>query len=108
MSETPDCATFKLATRVVDVTVNGAVPVAMFDTKRLAVTLPVTFALVSVPTVVTFGCDAVVSVPPIRTDVKVPVILLNVKFALPPNVLLSLNCTCVLLPATEPEPPDPS
>ena len=40
---TPDVATFKFATRVVLVTVNGAVPIAMFEISRVAVILPPTF-----------------------------------------------------------------
>lgn len=43
MFATPDVATFKFATRVVLVTVNGAVPVAMLLINLVAVTLPVTF-----------------------------------------------------------------
>ena len=67
-------ATFKLATRVVEVTVNGAVPVATFEVSVLATTapavlrlpalaLPVTASEVNVPTLVMLGCAAVVTVP---------------------------------------------
>ena len=56
------------------VTVNGAVPVATLLTKKLAVMLPAVAKLpdvvvpvtpneVSVPTLVIFGCAAVVTVP---------------------------------------------
>jgi len=66
--------TFRFATRVVLVTVNGAVPVATLEIKRLAVTvpalaklpevvLPVTVNEVKDPTLVIFGCAAVVTVP---------------------------------------------
>ena len=70
----PAVATFKFATCVVLVTVNGAVPGAILDIKRLAVTipavfklpevvLPVTVKLVNVPTLVMFGCALVVNDP---------------------------------------------
>jgi len=48
---------------VVEVTVNGAVPVAMFDISRVPVMVPLTPNDVSVPTEVMFGCAAVVTVP---------------------------------------------
>ena len=82
-SATFACATFKFATRVVDVTVNGAVPVATFEIKVLAVMLPavaklpdvvvpVTPSEVSVPTEVIFGCAAVVTVPAVVALVAAP------------------------------------
>ena len=83
LSATLAYATFKLLTRVVLVTVNGAVPVAILDTNILAlitlapeilppvpldtifpiVALPDTVKSVSVPVLVIFGCAAVVTVP---------------------------------------------
>ena len=51
----PAVATFKLATCVVDVTVSGAVPVAMLLVKLFAVTAALTLSAVSVPTLVIFG-----------------------------------------------------
>ena len=59
---------------MVDDTTKGAVPVAMLDIKRLAVTVPavfklpevvlaVTIKLVNVPTLVIFVCALVVNVP---------------------------------------------
>ena len=51
----PAVAAFRLATCVVEVTVNGAVPVAMLLVKVLAVTVPLTPKLVRVPTEVIFG-----------------------------------------------------
>ena len=63
----PATATFKLATCVVDVTVNGAVPVLTFDTSVDAVTVPAVRRLPPVmlpldvklaPTEVMFGCAA--------------------------------------------------
>jgi hypothetical protein len=62
LTNDPAVATFKFATCVVEVTVNGAVPIAMFDTSVLAVTAPLTPNDVSVPTLVMFGCAAVVTV----------------------------------------------
>ena len=68
-SAVPAVATFKFATRVVEVTVNGAVPVAIVEINCpvtlafAAVTLPVTARLVNVPTLVILGCAAVVTVP---------------------------------------------
>ena len=55
--------TFKFATRVVEVTVKGAVPVAILLTNVPAVTAPVTPNELSVPTLVIFGCAFVVNVP---------------------------------------------
>ena len=76
----PAVATFKFATCVVDVTVNGAVPVATFDISVLAVTEPLTPNDVSVPTEVMFGCAAVVTVPAVVADVAVPAVA-TFKFA---------------------------
>jgi len=59
----PAVATFRFATCVIEVTVNGAVPVATFDTSVEAVTVPLTPNEVNVPTDVMFGCAAVVTVP---------------------------------------------
>ena len=75
----PAVATDKLATCVVDVTTNGAVPVAIFDIncgvvilalartcavpKLPTLALPVTLKLASVPVLVMFGCALVVTVP---------------------------------------------
>ena len=62
---------------------------------------PFTVNAVSVPTLVIFGCAAVVNVPVILVADKVFVELLNVRFALVPNVLLPalLKKICVLEPA---------
>jgi len=64
----PAVATFKFATWVVLVTVNGAVPIATFDTSVEAVTAPDTPSDVNVPTEVIFGCAAVVTVPAVVAD----------------------------------------
>ena len=58
----PALATLRLATWVVDVTVNGAVPVVILLTNLVAVTTPFTPSEVNVPTLVIFGCAAVVTV----------------------------------------------
>ena len=81
--------TFKLATRVVEVTVSGAVPVVTFEVSVLATTapavfklpalaLPVTASELSVPTEVMLGWAAVVTVPAVVAAVAlatVPVTL---------------------------------
>jgi len=54
----PAVATFRLATCVVDVTTNGAVPDA-----KVEVSCPLVVKEVNVPTEVMFGCAAVVTVP---------------------------------------------
>ena len=62
-SAVPAVAAFRFATCVVEVTINGAVPVATFDVNVLAVTVPVTPSDDNVPVEVIFGCAAVVKVP---------------------------------------------
>ena len=50
-----------------------------------AVTVPFTPSEVNVPTLVTLGCAAVVSVPVNRVEVNAPVAASNEIFALAPN-----------------------
>jgi hypothetical protein len=69
---TPAVATFKFATCVVEVTTNGAVPLAKVD-----VICPEVLKDVSVPTLVMFGCAAVVTVPAV---VALPAVA-TLKFA---------------------------
>ena len=45
------------------VTINGAVPVAMFELKIVALACALTYKLANVPKDVMFGCAAVVTVP---------------------------------------------
>ncbi len=90
-------ATLRLLTRVVLVIVSGAVPVAMLDTNLPDVVMfpPVILPLddkeVNVPTLVMFGCAAVVTVPavvtfpetlPIILAATVPEIITEVALAL--------------------------
>ena len=69
----------------------------MFAVKFTAVTVPLTFNPVNVPTLVMLGCAAVVNVPVNRVALSAPVAALNVKLAfadsstLPDNAFASIG-----------------
>jgi hypothetical protein len=75
LSAAPAVATFKFATRVVDVTVNGAVPTAILEINRVPVIVPLAPNEVNVPTLVMLGCAFVVTVPAVVAALTVPVTL---------------------------------
>ena len=83
-SETLALATNKLGTRVVLVTVNGAVPMAIFETNIGLVTAVVALRL------------AAMILP--EETVSVVVLLSNVNDATPFVIFWSLNCTAVFAP----------
>jgi hypothetical protein len=56
---------------------NGAVPVAMFEIKRLLVILPETANEVNVPTLVILGCALVVTVPALTAVVALATVPLT-------------------------------
>ena len=96
LSATLAYATFKLDTRVVLVTVNGAVPVVTFEINRLAVTLPLEFSAVNVPTLVMLGCAAVVTVPAVvAAPLSAPV---NVVALTLPALTLPVTAKLVSVP----------
>ena len=103
----PAAATFRLATCVVDVTMNGAVPVAMLDWNTVAFACAFTLRAVSVPNDVMLGWAAVVTVPAVVADTAVPeaatlrlatwVVLLTVNGAVPVAMLL-MKVLALMLP----------
>ena len=83
----PAAATFRLATCVVDVTINGAVPVAILDLKMVALACALTSSAVKVPNEVILGCAAAVTVPAVPAvaafKLATCVVLLTMNGAVP-------------------------
>ena len=81
----PALATFKLATCVVDVTTNGAVPIAMLDMSCVPEMLPVAITL-PVPKLLTFALPVAFNVPAMFT----PVPVITATLLVPPTLILTL------------------
>jgi hypothetical protein len=99
VSAVPAVATFKFATRVVDVTVNGAVPTAILEINCVPVIVPFAPNEVRVPTLVIFGWAAVVTVPAVvAAPVNEPTNVVDVTLVRPATVVVVLPKARVVLP----------